>query len=101
MIARVWRGETLPQNAAEYLDYILETGVKELRAVDGNRGIYLLRRVGHDSTELVFISLWESMENIRKFAGPDVDKAVYFPKDKEFLLEVEPNVKHYEVLVNP
>ena len=47
------------------------------------------------------MSLWESMEAIRRFAGADVEKAVYYPKDTEFLLELEPKVVHDEVLAAP
>lgn len=35
------------------------------------------------------------------FAGSDIARAVYFPKDKEFLIQLEPSVNHYEVLVHP
>ncbi len=41
------------------------------------------------------------MEAVRNFAGPDLEKAVYYPEDKEYLLEMEPMVSHYEVLVKP
>jgi len=47
------------------------------------------------------ISLWECFDAIRKFAGPEIEKAVYYPKDKEFLLELDPHVLHYEVVVAP
>jgi hypothetical protein len=30
-----------------------------------------------------------------------VDKAFYYPEDKDFLLEFEPTVSHYEVAVKP
>jgi hypothetical protein len=33
-----------------------------------------------------------------KFAGEDYQKAVILPRDREYLLEVEPNVLHYEIL---
>ena len=33
------------------------------------------------------------------FAGDDLTKARYYPEDKEFLLELEPTVQHYEILV--
>ena len=49
--------------------------------------------------EFLLISLWESMEGIREFAGPDPERAVYYPEDKEFLLELEPNVTHYDIVV--
>jgi heme-degrading monooxygenase HmoA len=101
MIARIWRGGTLAEKADEYLDYMHETGVKDLRATEGNLGVYVLKRVDNDRAEFVFISLWESMKSIRTFAGSEVDKAVYYPRDREFLLELAPKVTHYEVMVKP
>lgn len=41
------------------------------------------------------------MDAIQAFAGPDVEKAVYYPEDAEYLLEMEPSVAHYEALVTP
>jgi ketosteroid isomerase-like protein len=37
------------------------------------------------------------MDVIRGFAGHEVDQAKYYPEDKDFLLEFEPKVVHYEV----
>ncbi len=37
------------------------------------------------------------MEAVREFAGQAVDRAKYYPEDPEYLLELEPNVVHYEV----
>jgi hypothetical protein len=34
---------------------------------------------------------------IGRLAGPDPERAVYYPEDDDFLLEKEPNVTHYEV----
>jgi hypothetical protein len=99
MIARVWSGATPRAKADAYNLYLSETGAKECLATEGNRGVLVLRRPqGSDATEFLFISLWNSMDVIRRFAGPDVEKAVYYPKDREFLLELAPNVAHYEVI---
>ncbi len=97
----MWSGSTLVDNASRYLDYMQDTGIKELRATEGNRGVYVLRGISGNRAEFVFISLWESMDNIKIFAGAEVDRAVYYPKAREFLLELEPKVKHYEVVVKP
>src|SRR5881628_1193047 len=43
----------------------------------------------------------ESFDAIRRFAGPNPERSVYYPEDKEFLLEFEPTVTHYDVLVSP
>lgn len=47
--------------------------------------------------EFLLISLWDSMEAVRRFAGDDAEKAVYYPADKDYLLTFEPKVAHYEV----
>ncbi|MCJ2531156.1 MAG: antibiotic biosynthesis monooxygenase [Thermoplasmata archaeon] len=101
MIARVWHGVTREADGESYLDYIQKTGVKDLRATAGNRGVYVLRRTENGRAEFLLISLWESLEAIRQFAGDDTEKAVYYPRDPDFLLEIEPEVTQYEVLVEP
>lgn len=102
MIARIWHGVTQESKGNAYFDYVMETGVKDYRATKGNLGVYVLRRIRDGQAEFLLISLWDSFEAIRRFAGEDVEKAAYYyPKDKEFLLELEPNVKHYEVLASP
>jgi len=101
MIARIWHGITPESKSDEYHDYLMKTGVKEVGSEKGNLGVYVLRRIHDKQAEFLFISLWESVEAIRKFAGADIERAVYYPKDRESLLELEPNVNHYEVLVHP
>lgn len=99
MIARIWKGVTPESKANRYLDYMMATGVKDLRATEGNRGVYVLRRIDNEQAEFTFISLWESWEAIRRFAGDEVERAVYYPEDKDYLLSLTPKVMHYEVLV--
>ncbi len=83
------------------MEYLEESGLKAYRSTPGNRGVYVLRRVEGGKADFVLISLWESMDAVRKFAGPDVERAVYYPRDRDFLLEFEPKVAHYEVLAGP
>ncbi len=101
MIARIWHGVTAAEKAEEYLDYLNETGVPDYRATKGNRGVYVLRRIAGDQAHFLTVSFWASIDEIKRFAGPDPEKARYYPEDEEFLLEFEPTVGHYEVLVGP
>ncbi len=101
MIARIWKGITPAVKAEQYLDYLLKTGVAELQATEGNEGVYVLRRIDGEQAEFTFISLWASWDAIRRFAGAEIDRAVYYPEDKDYLLALEPKVIHYEVLVAP
>jgi heme-degrading monooxygenase HmoA len=98
MIARIWRGRTPASQANEYFEYLQKTGLKDSRSTNGNQGVYILRRIKDGEAEFLFLSLWESIEAIRRFAGHDHEKARYYSADKDFLLEMEPTVSHYEIL---
>ena len=82
MIARQWIGETLESDADSYFKYLEETGVREVRTTKGNQGVWLLRRVHDGRAEFIFISLWDSLESVKTFAGPEYQKAVYYPEDR-------------------
>jgi heme-degrading monooxygenase HmoA len=103
MIARVWHGVVPPEKAESYGRYLAdsERGVIDYQQVPGNRGTYLLRRDEGDRTHFLLISLWDSRRAIEGYAGPEIERARYFPFDLECLLEPEPNVAHYEVVVGP
>ncbi len=97
VIARLWQGATHTAKADTYQEYLEETGIREYKKTPGNQGAWVLRRASGDRAEFLVVSLWDSWEAVRRFAGPDIDRAVYYPKDREFLLELAPTVAHYEV----
>ncbi|MGH2676004.1 MAG: antibiotic biosynthesis monooxygenase family protein [Actinomycetota bacterium] len=101
MIARMWRGRTPVEKADAYHDYLRVTGLKEYAETPGNLGVYVLRRTEGDVAEFLLVSLWESMDAVRAFAGDEPERAVYYPEDDDYLQEREPTVAHYEVLEGP
>jgi len=98
-IVRVWFGSTVASRADEYLEYVRKTGVKNLTATPGNQGVLVLKRTDGEIAEIAVISFWESREAIKEFAGDDINKAVYYPEDKNFLLNMEPELTHYEIAI--
>jgi heme-degrading monooxygenase HmoA len=96
-IARVWFGTTSALRIDEYTEYVKKTGVPALMATPGNQGVLLLKRLDGDSAEIGVISFWESRESIVAFAGPQINKAVYYPEDHKFLTELTPELVHYEI----
>ena len=101
MIARIWKGVTKKEDTKRYLAYLRATGLKDYAANKGNLGTYVLTRQVGANTEFLLLSLWKSMDDVKGFAGEEVEKAVYYPADKEFLLGMVPKVDHYEVAVAP
>jgi heme-degrading monooxygenase HmoA len=98
MIARIWHGVTPAAQADEYVAFLNLTGMPDYRATEGNRGAYLLRRIEGDQAHFLTLTFWDSTESIQKFAGADIEQARYYPEDKDFLLEFEPTVQHYQVM---
>jgi heme-degrading monooxygenase HmoA len=101
MIVRIWHGVTPAAKSDEYFDYLDETGVPDYRATEGNRGVYVLRRIEGNRAHFLTVSFWESTEAIEQFAGSDPERARYYPEDEEFLLDFEPTVEHYEIMTGP
>jgi heme-degrading monooxygenase HmoA len=100
MIARMWRGSAIRERADDYVKHLQQAVVPELRQIDGFRGIYLLRRESSDSIEFVVLTLWESMNAIRKFAGENPEVAVVAPAARVFFREYDVEVKHFEIVLN-
>ena len=97
MIARVWFGRTRAEDYDAYLAYLEESGVAALKETPGNHGVMVLRRRDGDEAEFGVISFWDSLDDVKAFAGEDVDVARYFPEDERYLLEFTPRLKHYDV----
>jgi heme-degrading monooxygenase HmoA len=98
MIARVWKGRTSRQNGDAYGAFLHRTAYPDYGGVEGNRGWILLRRDTADAVEFTFVSLWESLEAIHRYAGADAERPKYYPEDKTFLLELPERAEHHEVV---
>ncbi len=101
MIARNWHGRVPVAQADAYLAYLQRTGIPDYQRTPGNRGVFVFRRIEGGEAHFLLTSLWESLDAIRAFAGDDLERARYYPEDTAYLLELEPKVTHYEVLVAP
>ncbi len=76
MITRIWHGWTTFENADAYEQLLRTKILPGIHRVSGYKGTYLLRRNIQNSVEFVTMTLWESMDVIRAFAGEDYEVAV-------------------------
>jgi len=97
MIARLWHGVTPAARADNYLALLRERALPDYRSVPGNQAAYVLRRTEGEKAHFVTLTFWTSTDAIQAFAGSDIARAKYYPEDRDFLLEFEPTVQHYEV----
>ena len=101
MIAHLWRGWTSIEKADAYEKLLREQVLPGLQRIDGYRGGYILRQEGSDEVEFVVMNLFESLEAVRAFAGPDYSVPVFDPQARQLLFKVEPLARHYEVKSTP
>lgn len=101
MIARSWSGEASPDNAEKYLQHFRQKVVPVITSIEGHRGAYAMKRNRGDRVEIVIITLWESMEAVRKFAGDHPDVAVVTDEARAVLSRFDEQVAHYEVVWTP
>ena len=100
VIARMWHGRVMTAKADEYYIYLKEMGIDKIKEIQGNLGAQVMRRNNGKETEFMVISYWESNEAIKRFAGEDIEKTHFLPKDPQYLLELEPKVRHFEVMLD-
>jgi len=98
MIARIWHGRVPTSKARAYREFLNRRAIPDYQSVEGNLAVYILERQEGEVTHFITLTFWEGMEPIRGFAGDDVEAAKYYEEDRDFLLEFEPNVVHYEVV---
>ncbi len=102
MIARLWKGWTTPENADAYERHLREDLLPSLSLrINGYRGGYILRQDGSEEVEFAVLNLFDSLEAVRAFAGPDYTVAAFEPEARELLCKVEPIARHYEVKATP
>jgi hypothetical protein len=98
MIARRWHGRIPAAKSDEYLLLMAEVGLPDYRSTAGNRGACCLHRRDGDVVHVEMFTVWEDEGAIRRFAGDDLLKAKYYNFDPDYLLELEPEVIHFEVI---
>jgi heme-degrading monooxygenase HmoA len=101
MIARMWHGKVLTAKAEAYHEFLKISGLADYENTAGNEGVFLLKNEKDGVTHFYTFTLWKDLESIKKFAGENYEEARYYPGDREFLLEFEPQVTHFDVLEKP
>lgn len=98
MISRIWHGWTRPENADAYQSLLTSKILPGIHRVPGYKGARLLRRNGAQEVEFITITLFDSMEAIRAFAGADDEVAVVPPEARKLLARFDERSAHYETV---
>lgn len=99
MIARTWRARAARDTAAAYQQHFADFVAPQLKTLAGHRGASLLRREVEGEVEFVALTLWDSRDSIRAFAGEDIGKAHVEPAGRAALSRFDDFAEHYELVV--
>ena len=97
MILRTWHGRTRIEDAAHYARFMCERAAPDYASVPGLRQALFTRRDEGAVAHFFLVTIWESIEAVKAFAGEDPAKAKYYPEDDRFLLEQEPFSLNHDV----
>jgi heme-degrading monooxygenase HmoA len=97
VIVRMWRGWTRREDGAAYRAYMTHVALPGYADVPGNRAVYMTSRPDGDREEFTMITMWDSMDAVRAFAGDDPTRAVFYPDDDRYLVDREHTVTHHDV----
>ncbi len=99
MIVRIWRGWTTPANADRYeslLQSEIFPGIAALQ-VPGYREIQLLRRDSGKEVEFTTVMWFDSLKDVREFAGEDYQTAYVPAKARRVLKRFDAESIHHEL----
>src|SRR3954449_6522052 len=98
MILRSWRGAVRGTDADRYAEHQSATGINDYPETEGNLGVLVLSRPRGELVEFVTLSLWESMDAVKRFAGEEPEKARFYPGDDDLLAEKDLHADHFELV---
>ena len=76
---------------------MIERAAPDYGSVEGLVKLYFQRKNEEKKAHFLLVTLWDSIESVKKFAGDNPEIAKYYPEDDDFLLEKEEHVSMYEV----
>lgn len=97
MIARIWSGAVRSENADQYAGNMRELALPDYAHVPGNRLVVMLRRPVPVGEEFTMVTMWDSLEAIKTFAGDHYERAKFYPPIDDLLVERGEIVHHYTV----
>jgi heme-degrading monooxygenase HmoA len=80
------------------VEHLQSATFPKMRQLPGYRGAWLMRRAAPQGVEFLVVSLWDSLEAIKGFAGPEPEVAVVPPAARALMVEYDERVQHFELI---
>jgi heme-degrading monooxygenase HmoA len=98
MISRHWKGIVKRGCAEAYIAHLERETFPSLRRLAGFVDASILRRETHEGTEFRVVTVWQSLDAIRAFAGHDLGAAVVPDAAQTLMASYDRFVVHYEIV---
>ena len=98
MISRHWKGIARPERADDYVRHLRTQTFPGLARLPGFVRASILARPTAEGTEFQIVTVWQSLEAIRAFAGDSLDVAVVPSAVQELMVRYDLKVFHYEIV---
>ena len=99
MISRHWTGICKRDRADAYIHHLKSETLPLLTTVEGFVRASILKRNVEGGTEFQIVTVWESLEAIKSFAGEDTEAAVVPLVAQAMMVEYDKRARHYEVVL--
>jgi hypothetical protein len=96
VITRLWRGWTATENADAYEQFLLSELFPSMQSISGFRGADVLRRLEGGEVAFVTLTRFDSLNDIREFAGDDYEVPVLEPQALALLSRYDERALHFD-----
>lgn len=97
MISRHWKGIARPGEGDNYIHHLRIDTFPKLSEIEGFISASILKRPVDQGTEFLIVTVWESVEAIKAFAGEKADVAVVPEVVQAMMVDYDRNVRQYEI----
>ncbi len=97
VIVRTWHGRTRLSDADAYEAFMKQRAAPDYVSTQGLKQLFFTRRDEGNVAHFLLITVWESLEAVKAFAGEDPSVAKYYPEDEKYLLEKEEHSLNHQL----
>jgi heme-degrading monooxygenase HmoA len=101
MIERHWKGIAKKEEAENYIEHLATATFPAIKNISGFIRASVLKRPVDNGIEFLVVTVWDSMEAIRQFAGEQPDLAVVPAHAQKMMVSFDAHVSHYELALAP
>ena len=98
-VIRRWEGRATPAAIERWLAQFHERVMPKYRAAEGFRGVRILVSRGQALHEVVVLTEWDDMAAVRRFSGPEPERAVMPGWVAELMPDHDTHATHYDAVL--